>query len=374
MNLQSGVTCGGASNRKLIFEGIASAEDCQRMAALDADCGRIVFTMEAESVRSHHLTISSSHRLIISSSHHPITSSSPRLIISSSHPPRPGQVRQRECFCARADRTCDFTAELPKNGYGDGCATPNSGGCAVYEGTCADIPLPVCTPPDTTGYAVVETQLDTVQAFDVTAECAAGYTGTAAVTACDPLSVGTGPYGVTGCTACGLHEESLQGNGNQCTAIVCTPPDTTGYAVVETQLDTVQAFDVTAECAAGYTGTAAVTACVASGPYILAGCAPPARRTVSSSVAFDMDIATISGSRVTARATFVADFESAMAAFLNERAPCPAAAALALGCRPLGAADVVVERIAAGSVVVAFSVVRHCDATHYGAAQRSFHG
>ena len=297
MNLQSGVTCGGASNRKLIFEGIASAEDCQRMAALDADCGRIVFTMEAESVRSHHLTISSSHRLIISSSHHPITSSSPRLIISSSHPPRPGQVRQRECFCARADRTCDFTAELPKNGYGDGCATPNSGGCAVYEGTCADIPLPVCT-----------------------------------------------------------------------------PPDTTGYAVVETQLDTVQAFDVTAECAAGYTGTAAVTACVASGPYILAGCAPPARRTVSSSVAFDMDIATISGSRVTARATFVADFESAMAAFLNERAPCPAAAALALGCRPLGAADVVVERIAAGSVVVAFSVVRHCDATHYGAAQRSFHG
>ena len=78
--------------------------------------------------------------------------------------------------------------------------------------------------------------------------------------------------GVNGCVACGLNEESLQGNGNACTAIVCTAPDTTGYAVVETQLDTAQTFDVTGECAAGYTGNAEVTACVTSGAYSVTGC------------------------------------------------------------------------------------------------------
>ena len=54
--------------------------------------------------------------------------------------------------------------------------------------------------PDTTGYALVETQLDTAQIFDVTGDCAVGYTGTAEVTAC----VTSGAYSVTGCIACGV--------------------------------------------------------------------------------------------------------------------------------------------------------------------------
>ena len=48
-----------------------------------------------------------------------------------------------------------------------------------------------------------------------------------------------------------------------CTEVVCTEPaDTTGYATVtNTQLSVATGFAVTAECAAGYEGTAAAAAC-----------------------------------------------------------------------------------------------------------------
>lgn len=59
-----------------------------------------------------------------------------------------------------------------------------------------------------------------------------------------------------------------------CSAIVCTgPEDSAGYVVSEVQLDVSQTFNVTASCAAGYVGTAIVTACATSSDYGLSGCA-----------------------------------------------------------------------------------------------------
>jgi hypothetical protein len=59
-------------------------------------------------------------------------------------------------------------------------------------------------------------------------------------------------------------------------AYACTAPDTTGYAVTETEL-TALSFDVTIACADGYSGTAAVTGCSATGntagDYSVSGCA-----------------------------------------------------------------------------------------------------
>ena len=55
----------------------------------------------------------------------------------------------------------------------------------------------------------------------------------------------------------------------------CTQPSPlpAGYTnVVETGLQSNE-FDVTAECAAGFSGTAVATACSQNGPYTLSGCA-----------------------------------------------------------------------------------------------------
>jgi len=111
-------------------------------------------------------------------------------------------------------------------------------------------------PADATGYIVTENALSESK-FDVTAECADGYFGTAAVAAC---SSDGSPYTLSGC-----EEEKM------CTA----PADATGYAVTEAHL-AASKFDVTAECAKGYVGSAAVTVCSANADaYTLSGCAKP---------------------------------------------------------------------------------------------------
>ena len=111
-------------------------------------------------------------------------------------------------------------------------------------------------PADATGYTVTENTLSESR-FDVTAECADGYFGTAAVAAC---SSDGNPYSLSGCK-----KEKM------CTA----PADATGYAVTEAHL-AASKFDVTAECAKGYVGTAVVTVCSANADaYTLSGCAKP---------------------------------------------------------------------------------------------------
>ena len=59
-------------------------------------------------------------------------------------------------------------------------------------------------------------------------------------------------------------------------AYACTVPDTTGYVMTEIDL-TALTFDVTIACADGYSGTAAVTGCSATGntagDYSVSGCA-----------------------------------------------------------------------------------------------------
>ena len=57
-----------------------------------------------------------------------------------------------------------------------------------------------------------------------------------------------------------------------CRPLACTSPDTTGYAVTETDL-ALDSFDVTVTCASPYVGTASVSACSADGEaYSLSGC------------------------------------------------------------------------------------------------------
>ena len=57
-----------------------------------------------------------------------------------------------------------------------------------------------------------------------------------------------------------------------CRPPACASPDTTGYAVTETDLE-LASFDVTATCAPLYVGTASVGACSADGEaYSLSGC------------------------------------------------------------------------------------------------------
>merc|ERR1719506_1272505 len=105
---------------------------------------------------------------------------------------------------------------------------------------------PVCTDPGTAGYTMTNTELDTSAGFDVTGVCADDYTGTVEVTACTE----DGDYSVTGCEL-----------------IVCTDPETAGYTMTNTELNTVTGFDVTGVCADDYTGTVEVTECTESGDY-----------------------------------------------------------------------------------------------------------
>eukprot|EP01052_Picozoa_sp_SAG31_P050038 SAG31_NODE_11239_length_1050_cov_3.634069_1_plen_349_part_11 len=111
----------------------------------------------------------------------------------------------------------------------------------------------VCTDPGTAGYTMTNTELSTVTGFDVTGVCADNYAGTVEVTACTEI----GDYSVTGCEP-----------------IVCTDPETAGYTMTNTELDTSAdgGFVVTGVCADDYTGTVEVTACTESGDYSVTGC------------------------------------------------------------------------------------------------------
>ena len=148
-------------------------------------------------------------------------------------------------------------------------------------------PIVCTTPAATTGFAVVETNLDlSAGAFGVTATCDAGYTVdvdagyTVAAAACTT----SGDYTLSGCTA-------------QCTQ----PVSIAGYTVdAEIQLDVLAGFDVVATCDTGYEGTAVATACTAHNTaYTLSGCAPivctsPPATTgyVIPSPAYNLDLST----------------------------------------------------------------------------------
>ena len=113
---------------------------------------------------------------------------------------------------------------------------------------------PIClAPTDVEGYSITETVL-AVSKFDVTVECALGFTGTASVS---PCSENGKPFTLSGCV-----------KDNFCIA----PATSAGYEVTEVNL-AASKFDVTAECAAGYFGSAKVSTCTTDkGAYALSGC------------------------------------------------------------------------------------------------------
>ena len=117
---------------------------------------------------------------------------------------------------------------------------------------CEETVVPVCTDPGQLGYTMTNTQLDTSQTFEVTGVCATNYEGTVIVQVCDT----NGPYSVAGCSVA-----------------MCTDPETTGYTMANTQLDMV-GFEVSGVCAANYVGSVTVTPCFTSGPYTVSGCSP----------------------------------------------------------------------------------------------------
>ena len=114
-------------------------------------------------------------------------------------------------------------------------------------------PAPVCvSPKDLTGYSVTETSLDR-SSFKVQATCTDTHTGAAKVAQC---TKNLGTYSLSGCAK----------------KIQCASPSFEGYAVTE-QNTVAQTFDVAATCARGYEGTAVATACSKTGEkYTLSGC------------------------------------------------------------------------------------------------------
>eukprot|EP01046_Picozoa_sp_COSAG06_P006864 COSAG06_NODE_328_length_17440_cov_46.327836_13_plen_378_part_00 len=152
---------------------------------------------------------------------------------------------------ASCDLTCDTNYALSDQ------PSCTAGTVSPSTATCAAI---VCArPADIAGYDVTDNELNVVTGFDVAVACAAGYEGTAAVTACDAQG---GAYTLGGCTA-----------------VVCTTP--TGdaiapYTVSDEQLTRgASTFAATVACAANYESTGdgpAATACDASGAYTLSGC------------------------------------------------------------------------------------------------------
>jgi hypothetical protein len=116
-------------------------------------------------------------------------------------------------------------------------------------------------------------------------QCIAGKYGTMqeSVSTCSNCPMGRFSDAVGSSECVGLCHQatpwSLPGSivASACIMTVCsTPTDTTGYAnIVETELDFMSTFTVTAECATelGYTvGTAVVSPCAQPGPYALSGC------------------------------------------------------------------------------------------------------
>jgi hypothetical protein len=137
------------------------------------------------------------------------------------------------------------------------CQAPN----APY--TLSGCLMKTCAVPSNavgTGYEVTQNAAKRcVPTWGVTASCANGYIGTAVVSAC---STHAQPYSLSGCTKID----------------VCTTPSQlasfSAYVIVETEtLRSIPTWGVTASCASGYHGTAAVTPRQGDGePYLLTGC------------------------------------------------------------------------------------------------------
>ena len=111
----------------------------------------------------------------------------------------------------------------------------------------------MCTRPADVASVAVITEVSLASAtFDVSVDaCGVGYVGTPSTTVC----AADGEYVIDGCSA-----------------IRCTQPALSNYTVQHHDL-AVARFNVTAECAYGYHGSAQVAPCISSGDYTLSGCA-----------------------------------------------------------------------------------------------------
>ena len=113
---------------------------------------------------------------------------------------------------------------------------------------------PICLAPDNVkGYLVTEASLQKSK-WDVTAQCALGYLGQAAVAPCT------------------AHGEKYSISGCELDPICLAPTSTKGYKFKESELAKSK-FDVDVECAYGYVGKASVSACTShGGAFSLSGC------------------------------------------------------------------------------------------------------
>ena len=191
-----------------------------------------------------------------------------------------GCVPERSCADINADGTADDAFDcagdanaIDASPAGITCATDP---CTATE--CCTAAL--CTEPsDVTGYTVTNTELNVAIGFSVIVACDTGYEPT-----------GAGPAAAT-CGSSG--DYTLSG----CAAVVCTQPsDITGYTVLDTQLNVVTGFDVTAACDTGYESTGAGPAAAGcgavSGDYTLSGCAAVVCTEPAAIVAVAADPAT----------------------------------------------------------------------------------
>eukprot|EP01043_Picozoa_sp_COSAG02_P063577 COSAG02_NODE_9050_length_2349_cov_11.470667_1_plen_431_part_00 len=144
---------------------------------------------------------------------------------------------------------------------GSGTSGSNDG-----TGTAAEFNLPydVAYSPDGTKALVADTGNHNIRAIAPAPKCQ-----DAAANNCDDNAACDDTIGGFTCTC----NSGYEGTGDSC-EIVCTrPSDTTGYdSIVETELSTATGFNVTAQCAANYQGTASVAACTVSSDYTLSGC------------------------------------------------------------------------------------------------------
>ena len=192
----------------------------------------------------------------------------------------PTCVPLRSCADINADGTADDAFDC-SGGANAIDASPAGITCATDPCTATECcTAAFCTEPsDVTGYTVTNTQLNVATGFSVIVACDTGYEST-----------GAGPAAAT-CGSSG--DYTLSG----CAAVVCTQPsDITGYTVLDTQLNVVTGFDVTAACDTGYESTGAGPAAAGcgavSGDYTLSGCAAVVCTEPAAIVAVAADPAT----------------------------------------------------------------------------------
>jgi len=146
------------------------------------------------------------------------------------------------------------TAQCAPGYHGKAAATPCDGNLAPYVLSGCERDKVCVSPKDTAGYLVDEQDL-TMHDFQVNVTCAKGFSGAPSATLCPEEETS---YTLAGCEKIVLCSTQLENKG---------------YQVTEAALEK-HAFDVTAECAAGYKGKAEVEPCVTDAPYALKGCVP----------------------------------------------------------------------------------------------------